>query len=115
MLYRDGLLRGFDRAMIELADGLAAEGIEQARVHHLAGWLAFDVEATRRKIRRDLARAAKLPAVTGSGLRAKAHLVRVSASGSPALAASLARDVLGCHALRAAPWPADAAADGETG
>lgn len=105
VLYRTGVLRRFDRAMIELADALAAGGAEQVRVRHLAGWLVFDAEATRRKIRRDLARAAKLPAATGPGLRAKAQMIRASASGAPALGASLARDVLGCRALRAALWP----------
>jgi hypothetical protein len=53
-----------------------------------------------------LIRAAKLQATTGAGIFAKALACHESATGAPALAKSLAADLLNSPALRSVIWPA---------
>jgi hypothetical protein len=70
-------------------------------------WQDADREATRL-----LRRVSKIPATTAAGLYAKALVCRSSASGSAALAHSLADDFIACEGLRASLWPAESQTEG---
>jgi hypothetical protein len=59
----------------------------------------------RRSVKPLLSRARKIRAKTGAGIFAKALLVRDSRTGAPALAKSLAEDLISQPALRASLWP----------
>jgi hypothetical protein len=70
-------------------------------------WQDADREATRL-----LRRVSKMRATTAAGLYAKALVCRSSASGSAALAHSLADDFIACDGLRASLWPAESGEEG---
>ncbi len=52
-----------------------------------------------------LRRIAKVPAATAVGIYAKALCMRASRTGAPALAMTLAEDLIACPGLRESLWP----------
>jgi hypothetical protein len=48
---------------------------------------------------------AKIPALTGAGIYAKALIVKGSKGGAAGLAKTLAEDLIACHELRESLWP----------
>jgi hypothetical protein len=126
----DGLILA-DRPLYpdaELLD-LCAQALDKQRTAELAGqaaavfphWMnSTDQErASQRRLtdermaatlaaRTFAARARKLRAKTGAGIYAKALVVRDAPTGAPALAKSLAEDLIAQPELRALLWPASA-------
>jgi hypothetical protein len=63
-------------------------------------------QATGRQVAVLSKRAAKIKAVTGAGVYAKAMIIAASRTGATVLAMSLARDLMASPRIRAAIWPA---------
>jgi hypothetical protein len=84
-------------------DGAIGDWTREGFVHS-AWYVEWDAHLNRSK--QALRAAGKISATTPAGIYAKAMLVRMSPSGSPKLAASLADELIQCAELRRTLWPA---------